>query len=151
MKKIYQKRISLLLIILGFSNVVWSVTLPSQSYSVFNSLYEFDNGRVSAPHGTVFLGINNVIITNNNTWGDECVREYGEKSIECRTCCGDKLSDIPLDKQADYSELHATCMSLCNTGLPLGGAPLDLPVWFVLPLCALYGVVQRIRSKKLEK
>lgn len=151
MKKIYQKRLSLLWIILGFSNAVWAVTLPQQSYSVYNSLYEINNDNVSAAHGTVFKGINHILKSGNNEWGDSCVDQYGEKSMECRTCCGDLLSEIPNDQQAEFQEMHANCLSICNTGLPLGGAPLDLPVWFVLPLCGLYGVLQRIRSKKLEK
>ena len=151
MKKIYQKRLSLLWIILGFSNAVWAVPLPQQSYSVYNSLYEINNDNVSAAHGTVFKGINHILKSGNNEWGESCVEEYGEGSMECRTCCGDLLSGIPSDQQVYYQEKHAACLNICNTGLPLGGAPLDLPVWFVLPLCGLYGVVQRIRSKKLEK
>jgi hypothetical protein len=151
MKKIYQKRLSLLWIILGFSNAVWAVTLPQQSYSVYNSLYEINNDNVSAAHGTVFKGINHVLKAGNDEWGNLCVEESGGDKMGCRSCCGDFLEALPKDKQADHNDLYQNCLSMCNTGLPLGGAPLDLPVWFVLPLCGLYGVLQRIRSKKLEK
>jgi hypothetical protein len=151
MKKIYQKRLSLLWIILGFSNAVWAVTLPQQSYSVYNSLYEINNDNVSAAHGTVFKGINHVLKASNDEWGNFCEEQSGGDKMGCRSCCGDFLEALPKDKQADHNDMYQNCLSICNTGLPLGGAPLDLPVWFVLPLCGLYGVLQRVRSKKLEK
>ncbi|MBR2619076.1 MAG: hypothetical protein IKC81_07235 [Paludibacteraceae bacterium] len=149
-KNTYNVRSFFLFFLWALCNCCWAVTLPSQAYSVYNPLYEANNDHVSMPKGVVFKGINHVLLAGNNDWGTDCVDEYGEKTIECRTCCGDKLQEIPLDQQADYSELHTTCLNICATGLPLGGAPLDMPFWFILPLCGLYGVIQYIRNKETE-
>ena len=143
-------RRSLLLFLLGVSNAVGAVTLPSQSYTVYSPLYEMNHDNVKMDQGTLFKGINHVLQASNDEWGTACVDEYGAKNMNCRACCGQKLEEIPLDQRSEYDELHAACLTMCNTGLPLGGAPLDVPLWFILPLCGLYGVVQRIRCKKTE-
>jgi hypothetical protein len=151
MKNKYKMRRSLLFFLLALSNTLWAVSFPPQSYAVYNDLYEINHDNVKMDQGTLIKGINHVLQASNDEWGTECVGEYGPKNMNCRACCGQKLEAIELDKRKDYDELHAACLTMCNTGLPLGGAPLDVPMWFVLPLCGLYGVVQRIRCKKTEK
>lgn len=144
-------RCSLLLFLLGVGNTLWAVTLPSQSYSVYNQLYEMNHDNVKMDQGTIFMGVNHVLQASNDEWGTTCVYEYGPKNMRCRDCCREQLEAYPLDQQQEYKELYTACLTMCNTGLPLGGAPLDIPLWFILPLCGLYGVVQRIRCKKTEK
>jgi hypothetical protein len=151
MKNKYKMRHSFLLFLLGVSNTLWAVSLPSQSYSVYNQLYEMNHDNVKMDQGTLIMGVNHVLKAGNDEWGTACVEDYGPKNMNCRACCGQKLEEIPLDQRSEYDELHAACLTMCNTGLPLGGAPLDISVWFILPLCGLYGVVQRIRCKKTEK
>lgn len=143
-------RRSFLLFLLGVSNAVGAVTLPSQSYTVYSPLYEMNHDNVKMDQGTIFKGINHVLQASNESWGKTCVDQYGEKTMECRNCCRDFLKAQPLDRQADFNDLYQDCLSMCNTGLPLGGAPLDIPLWFILPLCGLYGVVQCVRYNKLE-
>lgn len=151
MKNKYKLRRSLLLFLLGVSNTLWAVTLPCQSYSVYNDLYEINHDNVKMDQGTLFKGINHVLKASNDEWGTTCVEAYGPKNMRCRDCCRQQLEAFPLDKQQEYNELYTACLTTCNTGLPLGGAPLDIPLWFILPLCGLYGVVQCIRCKKTEK
>lgn len=151
MKNKYKLRRSLLLFLLGVSNTLWAVTLPCQSYSVYNDLYEINHDNVKMDQGTLFKGINHVLKASNDEWGTECKSAYGEKTMGCRSCCGNLLEAKPRDERADFNDLYQNCLSICNTGLPLGGAPLDIPLWFILPLCGLYGVVQCIRCKKTEK
>lgn len=150
MKKMEQIKLSLLLLLFSVSITVSAVSLPSQSYSVYNNLYQRNQDNVSIGRGTTFKNINMVLQSGNNEWGDTCVDEYGPKSIECRTCCGDLLEEIPQDQQGEYRAMHTACLNVCNTGLPLGGAPLDVSLWFILPLCGAYGVLQRIRNRKKE-
>lgn len=100
--------------------------------------------------GTLFKGINHVLQASNDEWGTDCLGQYN-KGESCKDCCRQKLAAFPLDQQMEHAELFTACITMCNTGLPLGGAPLDIPLWFILPLCGLYGVVQRIRCKKTEK
>lgn len=143
-------RRSLLFFLLALSNTLWAVSFPPHSYAVYNDLYEVNHDNVMMDQGTLIKGINHVLQASNDEWGTECVK-YGEKTMGCRNCCRDFLKAQPLDQQADFNDLYQNCLSMCNTGLPLGGAPLDVPVWFILPLCGLYGVVQRTRCKKTEK
>lgn len=151
MKIKYLVRGSFLLFLLGVSNTLWAVTLPTQSYAVYSPLYEMNHDNVRMDQGTIFKGINHVLKAGNDEWGNSCVDGYGEKTMECRNCCRNRLEAKQPDERADYNDLYQNCLSICNTGLPLGGAPLDIPLWFILPLCGLYGVVQRIRCKKTEK
>lgn len=144
-------RRSFLFFLLGLSNTLWAVSFPPQSYAVYNDLYEINHDNVKMDQGTLIKGINHVLKAGNNEWGDLCVEQSVGDKWGCRRCCGQKLEAIELDKRKDYDELHAACLTMCNTGLPLGGAPLDIPMWFILPLCGLYGVVQRTRCKKTEK
>ena len=150
MKNKYKMRRSLLLFLLVVSNTLWAVTLPTQSYSVYNQLYEMNHDNVQMDHGTLVKGVNHVLQASNDEWGTNCLGQYG-KGESCKACCRQKLQEYPLDQQLEYTELFTACITMCNTGLPLGGAPLDIPVWFILPLCGLYGVVQRTRCKKTEK
>lgn len=150
MKNIHQMRLTFLLLLLNLCVAVGAVSLPNQSYMVYNPLYEANQDNVSMSYGTVIKGINHVLKSDNESWGTSCVDEYGAKSMECRACCGEKLEEIPLDQQAAYAEMHSECLTLCNTGLPLGGAPLDIPLWFIMPLCGVYAALQRIRNKKKE-
>lgn len=150
MKKMQQNKLSLLLLLFSVSITVGAVSLPTQYYSVYNNTYQTNQDRVTMAYGTQFRNLNMSIQSENDDWGNTCVDEYGPKSIECRTCCGDLLEEIPQDQQGEYRAMHTACLNVCNTGLPLGGAPLDVSLWFILPLCGLYGVLQRIRNRNKE-
>lgn len=150
MKNKYKIRRSFLLFLLGVSNAVGAVTLPSQSYTVYSPLYEMNHDNVKMDQGTIFKGINHVLKAGNNEWGDLCVEQSVGDKMGCRRCCGHLLEEQRPDERADYDDLYQNCLSMCNTGLPLGGAPLDIPLWFILPLCGLYGVIQCVRYNKLE-
>lgn len=149
MKKSNSMRVSFSLLFLSLNITVGAATLPRQSYSVYSSLYEFNQDNVSMSYGTIIKGVNHVLAANNNSWGSMCVQEYGEKTMDCRTCCGDLLAEKPLDQQQEYANMHSDCLSICNTGLPLGGAPLDMPLWFIVPLCGLYVAVQSLNKERL--
>lgn len=139
------------LLLFSFSLSVGAVSLPTQSYSVYNELFEKDKDRVSMSYGTMFKGINLRIQTQNSSWGDECSEGGDVKGMDCRRCCRDHLEGLGDETaQEEYNKLEDACMAACEPdgNVPLGGAPLDIPAWFILPLCALYGVVNRFRNKK---
>ncbi|MED9995273.1 MAG: hypothetical protein UFP03_00575 [Paludibacteraceae bacterium] len=143
----------ILLLFFSLSMAVGAVSLPNQSYSVYNELYETNKDFVSMSYGTVFRGINTRIVAQNTSWGTECSEGGDVKGMDCRKCCREHLEELG-DETADeeYNKLADECLAACEPdgNVPLGGAPLDLPVWFILPLCGLYGAVQRIRNRKKE-
>lgn len=133
----------------SLSMAVGAVSLPSESYLLYNKLYEPNQDNVSMSYGTVFKGINTRIMAKNTTWADACYEEHGE-GRDCKECCGAYQEEYVDDAdQAYYDGLYSECLKACGYEPPLGGAPLDIPAWFILPLCGLYGIVQRIRNKKL--
>ncbi len=148
MKNSNSMRVSFSLLFLSLNITVGAVTLPSQSYSVSSSLYEFNQDNVSMSYGTIIKGVNHVLVANNNSWGSMCVQEYGEKNMDCRACCSDLLAEKPLDQQQEYMNMHSDCLSICNTGLPLGGAPLDMPVWGLMASIMLYAMLKIKKSNE---
>jgi hypothetical protein len=142
----------LLSLFVSLSMAVGAVSLPSQSYLLYNELYEPNQDNVSMSYGTVFKGINTRIMAKNASWGEDCYQEHGE-GMDCHNCCGEYQDEyIDEDQEEYYEGLYKECLKKCGEDYedPLGGAPLDLPVWFILPLCGLYGAVQRIRNRKKE-
>jgi hypothetical protein len=140
----------ILWLLFSLSVTAGAVALPSQSYAIYNELYATNNDQVGMSYGTVFRGINHRLRTENSNWGDVCSGKWGE-GLECMTCCGELNDEVYFDatpeEQVQYDKLHQECLSACGSN-EYDPLPLDLPLWFILPLCGLYGIVQRKRNKK---
>jgi hypothetical protein len=142
----------ILWLLFSLSVTAGAVSLPSQSYAIYNELYATNNDQVGMSYGTVFRGINHRLRTDNSNWGTVCLANTGQvKGPECMQCCADTYerentweSD---EVVAQYDALKEECDIACGSQ-EYDPLPLDLPLWFILPLCGLYGIVQRRRNKK---
>lgn len=144
----------ILWLLFSLSVTAGAVSLPSQSYAIYNELYATNNDQVGMSYGTVFRGINHRLRTENLDWGTGCLASTGGvKGPECMQCCSDAFdSAVNFDTMGDaeiaqFDKLQEECNIACGSQ-EYDPLPLDLPLWFILPLCGLYGIVQRKRNKK---
>ena len=134
-------KLSILLVLLNTVGVVFAVTLPPYSFFGANELYEEGQDEIEYEVGTKVKGINYVLTTNNEAWGNTCWNESFGESGKCQDCCDRSWADTGY---ADEDEvLYNTCLDICKGGpsLPLGSA-----LW-LLPFAIAYGYIKKVRRR----
>ena len=134
-------KLFILLVLLNTVGVAFAVTLPSYSFFGANELYEEGQDEIEYEVGTKVKGINYVLTTNNEAWGNTCWNESFGESGKCQDCCDRSWADTDY---ADEDEvLYYTCLDICKGGpsLPLGSA-----LW-LLPFAIAYGYIKKVRRR----
>lgn len=134
-------KLFILLVLLNTVGVAFAVTLPSYSFFGANELYEEGQDEIEYEVGTKVKGINYVLTTNNEAWGNTCWNESFGESGKCQDCCDRSWADTDY---ADEDEvLYYACLDICKGGpsLPLGSA-----LW-LLPFAIAYGYIKKVRRR----
>ena len=134
-------KLFILLVLLGFGATTLAVTLPTYSFFGANELYEEGRDEIEYEVGTKVKGINYVLTTNNEAWGNTCWNESFGESGKCQDCCDKSWANTDY---ADEDEvLYYTCLDICKGGpsLPLGSA-----LW-LLPFAIAYGYIKKVRRR----
>lgn len=134
-------KLSILLVLLNTVGVAFAVTLPPYSFFGANELYEEGQDEIEYEVGTKVKGINYLLESNNEAWGNTCWdRSFGEQA-KCQDCCDESWA---ADGYSDAGEvLYDSCMKICGGGpsLPLGSA-----LW-LLPFAIAYGYIKKVRRR----
>ena len=122
-------RLYIVFLLVSLTSVAFAVTLPSQSFFGANELYDENHDNVEISAGTRIGGINMLLESNNEAWGNSCTSVYKEQG-ECQDCCD--ASWAATDYADEDEVLWDTCMKMCGGGpsLPLGSALCLLPFAF---------------------
>ena len=138
-------KLFILLVLLSFGATALAVTLPTYSFFGANELYEEGRDEIEYEVGTKVKGINYLLESNNEAWGNTCWdRSFGEQA-KCQDCCDESWA---ADGYSDAGEvLYDSCMKICGGGpsLPLGSA-----LW-LLPFAFAYGLYKRYNNKKVDR
>ena len=137
-------KLFILLVLLSFGATALAVTLPTYSFFGANELYEEGRDEIEYEVGTKVKGINYLLESNNEAWGNTCWdRSLGEQA-KCQDCCDESWA---AEGYSDAGEvLYDSCMKICGGGpsLPLGSA-----LW-LLPFAFAYGLYKRYNNKKVD-
>lgn len=134
-------KLFILLVLLNTVGVAFAVNLPSYSFFGANELYDEGQDEIEYEVGTKVKGINYVLTTNNEAWGNTCWNESFGESGKCQDCCDRSWADTDY---ADEDEvLYYACLDICKGGpsLPLGSA-----LW-LLPFAIAYGYIKKVRRR----
>ena len=138
-------RLYIVFLLVSFTSVAFAVTLPTYSFFGANELYEEGRDEIEYEVGTKVKGINYLLESNNEAWGNTCWdRSLGEQA-KCQDCCDESWA---ADGYSDAGEvLYDSCMKICGGGpsLPLGSA-----LW-LLPFAFAYGLYKRYNNKKVDR
>lgn len=138
-------KLFILLVLLSFGATALAVTLPTYSFFGANELYEEGRDEIEYEVGTKVKGINYLLESNNEAWGNTCWdRSLGEQA-KCQDCCDESWA---AEGYSDAGEvLYDSCMKICGGGpsLPLGSA-----LW-LLPFAFAYGLYKRYNNKKVDR
>ena len=138
-------KLFIILVLLSFGATALAVTLPTYSFFGANELYEEGRDEIEYEVGTKVKGINYLLESNNEAWGNTCWdRSLGEQA-KCQDCCDESWA---ADGYSDAGEvLYDSCMKICGGGpsLPLGSA-----LW-LLPFAFAYGLYKRYNNKKVDR
>lgn len=141
----YKLRLYIVFLLVGIASVIFAVTLPTHSFYGANELYSVNQDEILTDAGTRFLGINSRLLTENSSWGNECMGESNGDVYKCQDCCGIRLDKAEeKDGSSEATDvLYDTCMEICEaSSLPLGSA-----LW-LLPFAVVYTC---IRMRKVEE
>lgn len=138
-------RLYIVFLLVSLTSVAFAVTLPTYSFFGANELYEEGRDEIEYEVGTKVKGINYLLESNNEAWGNTCWdRSLGEQA-KCQDCCDESWA---ADGYSDAGEvLYDSCMKICGGGpsLPLGSA-----LW-LLPFAFAYGLYKRYNNKKVDR
>ena len=138
-------RLYIVFLLVSFTSVAFAVTLPTYSFFGANELYEEGRDEIEYEVGTKVKGINYLLESNNEAWGNTCWdRSLGEQA-KCQDCCDESWA---AEGYSDAGEvLYDSCMKICGGGpsLPLGSA-----LW-LLPFAFAYGLYKRYNNKKVDR
>ena len=134
-------KLFILLVLLNTVGVAFAVNLPSYSFFGANELYEQGQDEIEYEVGTKVKGINYVLTTNNEAWGNACWNESFGESGKCQDCCD--RSWAATDYADEDEVLYYACLDICKGGpsLPLGSA-----LW-LLPFAIAYGYIKKVRRR----
>lgn len=137
-------KLFILLVLLSVSASALAVTLPPYSFFGANELYEEGQDEIEYEVGTRVKGINYVLTTNNEAWGNTCWdRSLGEQA-KCQDCCDESWA---AEGYSDAGEvLYDSCIKICGGGPSL---PLGSTLW-LLPFILGYGMYKRYNNKKVD-
>ena len=137
-------RLYIVFLLVSLTSVAFAVTLPTYSFFGANELYEEGRDEIEYEVGTKVKGINYLLESNNEAWGNTCWdRSLGEQA-KCQDCCDESWA---ADGYSDAGEvLYDSCMKICGGGpsLPLGSA-----LW-LLPFAFAYGFYKKYKKSKQE-
>ena len=138
-------RLYIVFLLVSLTSVAFAVTRPTYSFFGANELYEEGRDEIEYEVGTKVKGINYLLESNNEAWGNTCWdRSLGEQA-KCQDCCDESWA---ADGYSDAGEvLYDSCMKICGGGpsLPLGSA-----LW-LLPFAFAYGLYKRYNNKKVDR
>ncbi len=137
-------KLFILLVLLSVSASALAVTLPTYSFFGANELYEEGMDEIEYEVGTRVKGINYLLESNNEAWGNTCWdRSLGEQA-KCQDCCDESWA---ADGYSDAGEvLYDSCIKICGGGPSL---PLGSTLW-LLPFILGYGMYKRYNNKKVD-
>ena len=137
-------RLYIVFLLVSFTSVAFAVTLPTYSFFGANELYEEGRDEIEYEVGTKVKGINYLLESNNEAWGNTCWdRSLGEQA-KCQDCCDESWA---ADGYSDAGEvLYDSCMKICGGGpsLPLGS------VLCLLPFAFAYAGYKKYKKSKQE-
>ena len=137
-------KLFILLVLLSFGATALAVTLPTYSFFGANELYEEGRDEIEYEVGTKVKGINYLLESNNEAWGNTCWdRSLGEQA-KCQDCCDESWA---AEGYSDAGEvLYDSCMKICGGGpsLPLGS------VLCLLPFAFAYAGYKKYKKSKQE-
>ena len=138
-------KLFILLVLLSFGATALAVTLPTYSFFGANELYEEGRDEIEYEVGTKVKGINYLLESNNEAWGNTWWdRSLGEQA-KCQDCCDESWA---ADGYSDAGEvLYDSCMKICGGGPSL---PLGSTLW-LLPFAFAYGLYKRYNNKKVDR
>ena len=137
-------RLYIVFLLVSLTSVAFAVTLPTYSFFGANELYEEGRDEIEYEVGTKVKGINYLLESNNEAWGNTCWdRSLGEQA-KCQDCCDESLA---ADGYSDAGEvLYDSCIKICGGGPSL---PLGSTLW-LLPFILGYGIYKRYNNKKVD-
>ena len=137
-------RLYIVFLLVSLTSVALAVTLPTYSFFGANELYEEGRDEIEYEVGTKVKGINYLLESNNEAWGNTCWdRSLGEQA-KCQDCCDESWA---ADGYSDAGEvLYDSCMKICGGGPSL---PLGSTLW-LLPFILGYGIYKRYNNKKVD-
>ena len=137
-------RLYIVFLLVSLTSVAFAVTLPTYSFFGANELYEEGRDEIEYEVGTKVKGINYLLESNNEAWGNTCWdRSLGEQA-KCQDCCDESWA---ADGYSDAGEvLYDSCMKICGGGpsLPLGS------VLCLLPFALGYAGYKKYKHSKQE-
>lgn len=136
-------RLYILILLVSLSSVAFAIRLPSYSFFGANELYAENQDNIEYSVGTKISGINILLSSSNDEWGNECYARTGGEQKSCHECCTDFQNKAEVF-DASTVVLYNTCKSICKGGpsLPLGS------VLCLLPFAFAYGIYKRYRKNK---